>query len=179
MAKKNTVFIATSLDGFIADSKGGINWLNTVPNPDNNDMGFFSLMNRIDAIVMGKTTFEKVLSFDVEWPYPCPVVVLSTSLKEIPEGYEDKIILTKGTVEEVLLEAHDLGYEKLYIDGGRTIQSFLQADKIDELIVSKIPILLGGGFPLFTTLESAQNFNHDSTEVFLEQIVQSTYKRKK
>lgn len=178
MEKKNTVFIATSLDGFIADKNGGIDWLNTIPNPDNVDMGFVSLFHRLDAIVMGRTTFEKVLSFNVPWPYPCPVIVLSSSLKEIPEGYEDKIILTQGTVDEILDFAHSRGYGRLYIDGGRTIQSFLKADRIDELIISKIPIVLGGGFPLYGALDSSLEFEHVKTEVFLDHIVQSTYKRK-
>lgn len=179
MEKKNTVFIATSLDGFIADKNGGIDWLQTVPNPDNVDMGFVELFNRLDAMVMGRTTFEKVLSFNVPWPYPCPVFVLSSSLKEVPKGYEDKIILTKGSVDEVLDEVHSKGYGRLYIDGGRTIQSFLKADKIDELIISKIPIVLGGGFPLYAALENQLTFKHIKTEVFLDQIVQSTYARKR
>ncbi|GAB1308383.1 hypothetical protein KH5_10660 [Urechidicola sp. KH5] len=128
---------------------------------------------------IGRTTFEKVLSFNVPWPYPCPVYVLSNSLKEVPKGYEDKIILTQGSADEVLNEAYSKGFGRLYIDGGRTIQSFLKAAKIDELIVSKIPIVLGGGFPLYAALENQLSFKHIKTEVFLDQIVQSTYIIKK
>lgn len=66
---KNSVFIATSLDGYIADSEGGIDWLNSVPNPEQDDMGYGEFMSRVDALVMGRKTFETVLSFGIDWPY--------------------------------------------------------------------------------------------------------------
>ncbi|MEX0272908.1 MAG: dihydrofolate reductase family protein [Flavobacteriaceae bacterium] len=69
MGKKNSIFIATSLDGYIADKNGGLDWLHSIPNPDNDDMGFAAFNNNIDALVMGRTTFETVIGFDVPWPY--------------------------------------------------------------------------------------------------------------
>ena len=80
----NFVYIAQSLDGYIADKNGGLDWLNEIPNPDNSDFGFAEFLNNIDAIVMGRKTFEQVMSFGV-WPYPKPVFVVSTSLKELPQ----------------------------------------------------------------------------------------------
>ena len=79
----NTVFIATSLDGYIADKDGGLDWLNSIPNPDNLDMGWVNFIDRIDALVMGRRTFDKVCSFNCEWPYCKPVFVLSNSLESI------------------------------------------------------------------------------------------------
>ena len=79
MQKKNIVFIGRSLDGFIAGKNGELDWLEMIPNPDNVEMGFVSLMQEIDAVVMGKTTFEVVCSFDGEWPYMKHVFVLSNS----------------------------------------------------------------------------------------------------
>lgn len=179
METKNTVFIATSLDGYIADKNGGIDWLHAIPNPENEDMGFVDLFNRLDAIVMGRTTFEKVLSFGIDWPYACPVFVLSNSLKKIPVGYEDKIEIIHGSTRAVLEYVNGKGYNRLYIDGGSTVQGFLKEDLIDELIITKIPVLLGGGFPLFSEMDTTLEFEHVTTEVFLNQIVQSHYKRKK
>ena len=75
----NIVYIATSLDGYIADKDGGLDWLNSIPNPENVDLGFANFMERIDALVMGRATFETVCGFDVEWPYPKPVFVLSNT----------------------------------------------------------------------------------------------------
>ena len=85
MKGRNTVFIATSLDGYIADINGGIDWLHEVPNPDNHDMGYKTFTSQIDGIVMGRTTFETVCSFDIEWPYQKKVFVLSNTLTKVPE----------------------------------------------------------------------------------------------
>lgn len=96
----NTVFIAVSLDGFIADKDGGVDWLHSIPNPVNLDMGYADLMDRIDALVMGRKMFEKVCSFDCDWPYSQPVFVLSNSIKSTPEGYEGKVEPIKGSLSE-------------------------------------------------------------------------------
>ncbi|MDA9773815.1 dihydrofolate reductase family protein [Saprospiraceae bacterium] len=177
MIKKNIVFIAKSLDGFIAGKNGELDWLHATPNPDNNGMGFFALMDEVDAIVMGRTTFETVLGFGGEWPYKKHVFVLSTSIKEIPDVLAKKATILKGTSVEVLKEIHAQGHNRLYIDGGRTVQNFLRDDLVDELRITTIPILLGGGFPLFGELEESMNFEHIKTEVFLDQLVQSHYLR--
>lgn len=177
--KSNIVFIATSLDGYIADSKGGLDWLNIIPNPDQVDMGYESLMARIDGLIMGRNTFETVCSFDVEWPYTKPVFVLSNTLKKIPKEYEGKVELVQGALKDVLAHLNNKGYTQLYIDGGATIQSFLKEDLIDELIITTIPILLGGGVPLFGDLGQAKELELVESKNYLNQIVQSHYKRKR
>ena len=179
MNKKNSVFIATSLDGYIADKNGRIDWLYSIPNPENNDMGYAEFTNGIDALVMGRTTFETVLGFDVDWPYEKPVFVLSNKLKAIPESHKDKAYLVKGTLTDILEQIHEKGYQKLYIDGGTTIRNFLKADLIDEMVLTTIPILLGGGSSLFTELPNEQKFELIGTKTFLNQITQNHYKRKK
>ena len=175
----NIVFIASSLDGYIADKDGGLDWLKSIPNPDNLDMGWVNFIDRIDALVMGRKTFEKVCSFDCEWPYSKPVFVLSNSLKSIPEGYAEKAEPINGSLSEVIEKIHQRGHKHLYIDGGITVQSFLKEDLIDELIITIIPILLGGGTPLFGELSDQMEFEHVKTEVFLNAIVQNHYRRKK
>jgi len=175
----NIVFIATSLDGYIADKDGGVGWLHSIPNPENLDMGYTDLIDRIDALVIGRKTFEKVCSFDCDWPYIKPVFVLSNSMKSIPEGYDGKAEPIKGSPAEVIEAIHQKGYKHLYIDGGVTVQSFLKEDLIDELIITVIPILLGGGIPLFGELPKPMGFEHVKTEVFLNAVVQNHYCRKK
>ena len=179
MEKKNIVFIARSLDGYIAGKNGEIDWLHAIPNPENNDMGYNALMAEIDAIVMGRVTFETVLGFGIEWPYTKPVFVLSNSLNEIPEKLKEKVSLINGTPQEILDKVHAKGYLKLYIDGGSTIQNFLKEDLIDELRITTIPILLGGGFSLFGELSEPLELEHIESKVFLGQIVQNCYRRKK
>ena len=179
MEKKNYVFIAKSLDGYIADKDGGIDYLNMVPNPENLDMGYNNFISKIDGIIMGRSTFDIVLSFNIPWPYTVPVLVASRTLKEIPEKLKEKVEIVAGTPLEILKIAHSKGYYKLYIDGGRTIQSFLKEDLIDELSITTIPILLGGGMPLFKDLPQEMKFEHIKTEVYLEELVQSDYRRKR
>jgi dihydrofolate reductase len=173
------VFIATSLDGYIADRNGGIEWLHSIPNPDNNDMGYAEFNNRIDALVMGRTTFETVIGFDVPWPYNKPVFVLSNKLKEIPESHKDKAFLVNGTLTGILEQIHEKGYRRLYIDGGTTIRNFLKEDLIDEMVLTTIPILLGGGSSLFTELPNEQKYELIESKTYLDQVVQSHFKRKK
>lgn len=179
MENKNYVFIARSLDGFIADKNGGIDYLYSVPNPEQNDMGFVELCSKVDAIVMGRTTFEKVLSFNVPWPYPFPAFVVSSSLKEVPSAYKDKVEILCGTPQEITDSLHQKGFQNLYIDGGATVQNFLNEDLIDEMILTTIPILLGGGIPLFGELPKSMMWEHVKSEVFLDAITQDTYRRKR
>ncbi|CAE6917670.1 COG0262 Dihydrofolate reductase [Vibrio sp. B1REV9] len=175
----NIVFIATSLDGYIADKQGKLDWLQSVPNPDNIDTGFFSLMERIDGLVMGRNTLDVVLSFDCDWPYSKPVFVLSNTMTEVPQGYEDKAFLVKGELKDVLADLNAKGFNELYIDGGVTIQNFLKEDLIDEMVITCFPILLGGGAPLFGDLERPLNFKVTKSEVVLDTLVQTTYVRER
>ena len=178
MNERNSVFIATSLDGYIADKNGGIEWLNSVPNPDNNDFGYGEFIARIDALIMGRITFETVCGFDIEWPYQKPVFVLSNSLTKIPEKYRYKAHLTRGKIPEVLEEIHTKGYHHLCIDGGKTIQSFLKEDLIDEMVITVIPTLLGAGTPLFSELPRKLDFECTGTNLFLNKVVQNQFIRK-
>ena len=175
---KNYVYIATSLDGYIAGKNDNLDWL---PSPDielNLELGFEAFMNKVDALVMGKNTFEMVRSFGIPWPYTKPVFVVSNSMSKVPEGYEDKIKLVRGKPKEILEQVHSDGFKNLYIDGGKTVQNFLKEDLIDELIITTIPVLLGEGKSLFSTLENKLDFECISASVD-KGIVQTHYKRKK
>ena len=178
MKKKNQVFIAASLDGYIADKIGGIDWLHSIPNPNNIDMGYGEFISKIDALVMGRKTFETVCGFDMDWPYQVPVFVLSNTLKEIPEKLKDKAQLLKGTLNEILEQIHENGFYNLYIDGGLTIQGFLKEDLIDEMTITIIPTLLGGGIPLFSELPSRLNFECVESKIYLNKVVQNKFIRK-
>ncbi|MCY1722978.1 dihydrofolate reductase family protein [Prolixibacteraceae bacterium Z1-6] len=179
MNSKNYVFIAKSLDGYIADKNGGIDWLHSIPNPDGLDMGYNAFTDQIDAIVMGRKTFDVVCSFTIPWPYTKPVFVVSNSLKIVPEVYRGKVELVTGVLPEIVAHIHGKGLNQLYIDGGTLIQSFLKEDLIDEMIITTIPILLGGGFPLFGELAEPLEFEHVKSEVFLNAITQDTYRRRR
>ncbi|GIU46262.1 diacylglycerol kinase [Shewanella sairae] len=175
----NIVYIATSLDGFIADKNNQVDWLHDIPNPDGSDLGFGEFMARIDALVMGRNTLEIVLSFGIDWPYNKPVFVLSNTLTKVPEGLEGKVFLIKGELTEVIATLNSQGYQNLYIDGGKTIQGFLQHDLIDELIITTIPVLLGGGIPLFAELTAPLKFKHVKAERLVDCLVQNSFIRQR
>ena len=175
----NIVYIATSLDGYIAGPEGNLDWLNYVPVPQGNDLGFANFIAGIDAIIMGRKTFETVVGFGMGWTYPVPGLILSSTENTAPEGFKEHVTFAKGTPDKIINLAKAKGYSNLYIDGGKTIQSFLQAGLIDELIVSEIPVLLGGGEQLFGELNKQLNFELVGSEVLLHQIIKKHYRIKR
>ncbi|QJB56062.1 dihydrofolate reductase family protein [Pseudodesulfovibrio sp. zrk46] len=175
----NIVYVGASLDGYIADRNGGLEWLGMVPNPDNSDYGFAEFMDSIDALLMGRKTLETVLEFGCEWPYSKSVFVLSGTMTEVPDAVKDKVEIVNDTLENVVSALNTKGFERLYVDGGQLVQGCLNADLIDELIITRIPILLGGGTPLFGALPSHLEFDHIETTVLLGEMVKSHYKRKR
>lgn len=173
------VFIGASLDGYIADRNGGLNWLTAIPNPEQSDMGYTEFMAQVDALVMGRKTFETVCGFEGDWPYAKPIFIVSRTLDTIAEEYRDKAELVKGSLVQILEKIHNEGYHRLYIDGGVTIQNFLKEDLIDEITITTIPIVLGGGSALFSVLPKELEFTLVESKIFLNQLVQSHYRRKR
>jgi dihydrofolate reductase len=175
----NIVYIAISLDGYISAPDGELDWLSYIPIPEGDDLGFAEFVDRVDAIVMGRLTFETVVGFGMGWPYPIPGLVLSSTLNSAPQGFTDHVDFASGTPSEIVAIAKEKGFENLYVDGGKTIQRFLRSDLVDELIISEIPLLLGGGDRLFGELDQRLDFELVGTEVMLNQIVKKQYRRKR
>lgn len=171
---KTSVFIATSLDGFIARSDGSLDWLMEAT-PVDGDHGYEQFMAGIDVVVMGRNTFETVLGFD-DWPYEGKrVVILSRTLNEIPRSLQGKVQLHRGPVRSLYDTLVGAGCQGLYIDGGLTVQSFLRENLVDELTITRIPVLLGDGLPLFGHLGRDLALRHISTRPLAGGLVQSTY----
>jgi dihydrofolate reductase len=150
---RTSVYIATSLDGFIARPDGGIDWLmrpeytGEVPG-----LSYEAFMATVDCLVMGRHTYEMALTF-APWPYEgVPVVVLSSRELVVPERLHGRVTHLNLPPAQLLPHLAAQGYQHLYIDGGQTIQRFLRAGLINQLIITTIPLLLGAGLPLFGTL---------------------------
>jgi dihydrofolate reductase len=171
------VYIGTSLDGFIARKDGDIHWLTQFADNEAID-AYKQFMSRIDAIVIGRGTFEKVLTFS-SWPYEKKVFVLSTSIKQVSDVLKEKVTVLSMKPKELLSYLSSMGFSSIYVDGGKVIQEFLKEDLIDELIISKTPILIGSGIPLFGYLNTDLQFKHIRTEVQSNGLVRSYYERKK
>lgn len=174
---KQSVFIATSMDGFIARRDGDIGWLTEHDNSESSgeDYGYSEFIDSVDAIVMGRNSFEKVLSFDT-WPYTKKVVVLTHRPLEISNGLSDNVKKLSGAPKKIVnqLAAQDLNH--LYIDGGKTIQNFIRAGLIQEMIITRIPVLIGDGIPLFGALKKDIKLQHVATRTFDDGLVQGRYK---
>jgi dihydrofolate reductase len=144
------VFIATSFDGYIARPDGDILWLTSRPVPEGEDFGYAAFLDGVGAMVMGRESFEKVLTFP-DWPYKTRVVVLSRTPEKVtvPETLKAVVRVTGKSPAEVLEELGADGVMRVYIDGGQTIRSFLAEGLVRRMIVTLIPVLLGQGRPLW------------------------------
>jgi dihydrofolate reductase len=177
---KGMVFIATSLDGFIARPDGDISWLtdppanlNHVPGErgDNPPPDYDKFIAGADHLVMGRGTYEKVLTFGF-WPYDhLQVLVLSTTLSKNTDGN----VTVLASLDEVsgTLAANEAS--RVYVDGGRVIQTFLSHDLIDELTISTAPVLIGGGLPLFGLLDHDIRVTHVGTSTSDTGMTSSRY----
>lgn len=174
---KASVYIAATLDGYIARENGDLDWL---PGSDgqagDEDYGFKEFMDSVDILVMGRHTYEKVLAFG-RWPYGNkPVVVLSSKPVNIPPNIAGTVEAKSCTPTELVKQLSGRGAKHLYIDGGKTIQSFLKAGLIRQLIITTVPVLIGRGIPLFGPLDKDIKLRHIGTRVFASGLVQSTYR---
>jgi dihydrofolate reductase len=190
MVPKGLVFIATTLDGKIARSDGSVDFLdeyqNSASNDDDdamNDMGFSSFLDSVDALVMGRNSFDKVVSFgEGMWVYQLkPIFVWTRNVESvsIPNWLQ-----VKGTISPTSLSPRDLfdelgrmGNENVYVDGGTTVREFLDAGLIQAMTISVVPLLLGQGISLFLDHPSAKTvpLRHVRTKVYENGITQSRY----
>jgi dihydrofolate reductase len=167
-----SVFIATSLDGFIARENGALDWL---PPNGGEPHGYIEFMATVDALVIGRKTFETVLTFD-DWPYgEKPVVVLSSRPADLVAPANAVCEMMAGSPREVVARLAERGMKHLYIDGGVTIQRFLEAGLIQRVIITRIPVLLGSGIPLFGSLSRDIRLEHVATRSYPSGLVQSEY----
>lgn len=163
-------FIATSLDGYIARPDGSIDWL-TERGEQAGDTGYDEFMSSIDTVVLGRKTYELVLTFDF-WPYDGKQVeVLSTTLA--PDA--DERVIVHRTLDALVETLDDRGAHRVYTDGGTTIQTFLRAGLLNELTITVAPVLLGSGIRLFGDLDADVPLTHNATRTLKAGFTQSDY----
>ena len=173
-----SVFLGMSVDGFIARLDGDISWLdggNEGGAPDDGaggDFGFGEFVAGIDALVMGRSTYEFIKPF-AEWPYQGkPVHVLSTTL---PVGADPRITVQRS-FEDAVAAIQAAGYRRVYVDGGRTVHTFLRAGLITDLTLSRVPVLIGTGHTPFGELAADIRLEHVHTQTYAGGMVQTTYR---
>ena len=166
-----SVFVGTSVDGFIARVNGALDFL---PPGGGEPHGYDEFMATVDALVIGRKTFETVLTF-AAWPYAeKPVFVLSTRpLAAAPPGAI--VERMSGAPPDIVSQLAARGLRHIYVDGGITIQRFLRAGLIQRLIITRVPVLIGTGIPLFGALPRDVALKHVATRQYASGLVQSEY----
>jgi len=166
------VFVGVSVDGFIARPDGGLDFL---PEGGGEPHGYDEFVASVDAIVIGRNTFEKVLTFE-PWPYGRKrVVVLSRRPLDLSAARGGVVEQRAGTPAEIVAELAATGAHHLYVDGGITIQGFLRAGLVQRLVITRVPVLIGEGIPLFGSLPRDIRLRHVTTRHFPSGLVQSEY----
>jgi len=167
-----SVFIGSSLDGFIARPNDDLDFL---PEGGGEPHGYDEFIASVDALVIGRKTFEKVLTFEA-WPYGDKrVVVLSSHPVDLSAAGEGVVEQMCGSPAEIVSQLAARGAHHLYVDGGITIQGFLRAGLIQRLIITRVPVLIGDGVPLFGALARDIRLRHVVTRQYPSGLVQSEY----
>jgi dihydrofolate reductase len=177
MAITSSVYIATSLDGYIAREDGSIDWLmeaNTTV-PAGEDCGYAAFMSSVDVLIMGRNTYEQVAGFE-PWPYEGKRVVVLTSREiDFRQGANIQLEKSSETPQELLKRLSLQGCKHAYVDGGKVIQSFLSNGLIDRLTITTVPVLIGGGRPLFGTVLNDMKLKLAFSKAYEFGFIQTTY----
>jgi dihydrofolate reductase len=169
---KTSVFIGTSVDGFIARLNGELDFL---PEGGGEPHGYNEFIATVDALVIGRKTFETVVAFP-EWPYgEKRVVVLSSKPIDFSAVRGGRVEQMSGTPAEIVAKLAGSGAHHLYVDGGITIQRFLRAGLIQRLTITRVPVLIGEGIPLFGALPRDLRLRHITTQHYPSGLVKSEY----
>jgi len=181
---KCSVYIATSVDGFIARKNGSVDWLEAAGNSDADmgsqaDMGFAEYMASVDCLIMGRKCMEMISSMDLtpeQWPYgDTRIIVLSNTISQAPENVRAHVEMYSGDLQALVAKLESEGHQHAYIDGGATIQAFINLQLIDEMTITRAPVLLGEGIPLFGKTLKDIKLKHAQATAFANDFVQVKY----
>jgi Dihydrofolate reductase len=173
------LFIAQTIDGYIAREDGSLDWLLSLPNPNQNDHGYNELINGVDTIVMGRKTYEELLGLIEEWPYPNHKTYVVTGDKEFCVKTESTYLLHQID-EETITKLKSESQKNIWLVGGGTlITHFLNLNAINEMTLSVIPLILGKGIRLFPDTLKETNFTLIKSESFETGVVNLVYRKSK
>lgn len=181
---KCTAFFAQSADGYIAGLDDDVTWLEHCGDPsaamaDQADMGFNEFIAQVDCLVMGRRTFEKLLSFHLtaeQWPYrDAKLYVLSHQPIAVPPSFIKSVQFLQGEIIDIVDELRSRGHQHAYIDGGITVSAFIAARCLQQLIITQAPILLGCGTRAFSQLPETVQLQHGQATTFANGFIQLRY----
>jgi dihydrofolate reductase len=168
-----SVFVGMSVDGFIARLDGTFDFLSTAGGEEPH--GFEEFFATIDTIVMGRNTFEVVAAFP-SWPFDRKrVVILSARGVDHARVKAERLEQMSGEPAEIVAKLAASGSRHLYVDGGITVQRFLDAGMVDRLTITRVPMLIGAGIPLFSAVPRDISLRHIATHTYRTGLVKSEY----
>ena len=181
---KCSVYIATSVDGFIAKKDGSVDWLHTAGIPEADmgnqaDMGMTEYMESVDCLIMGRKCMETISNMNLtpeQWPYGSTrIIALSNTVKQAPDNVKDKIEMYSGDLQALVSKLESEGHQHAYIDGGTTIQTFINLQLINEMTITHAPVLLGEGILLFGKTIKDIKLEQAQATAFANNFVQVKY----
>ena len=176
--RKLKLYIAASLDGYIARTDGSLDWLERLPNPNKIDYGYQEFYQSVDTVIMGRITYEEILGFGVDWPYEgCKTWVISHNPKlKIPT--KDTTRITGNFKQHIDDLKKQPGKDIWLVGGGRLVTTFLDADLVDEMILFITPVILGEGIALFPGQPKEKSFELSGVQSYETGMVGLTYRKK-
>ena len=170
------VFMASSLDGFVARQNNSLDWLMKY-GVDENDNSFKEFTKKMNALVMGSGTFKTVIGFD-HWPYEMHTYVMSRTLtqNDVPEPLQNKVTVKSLNPKELMKFLYEKGIIEVYVDGGKLVQSFISSGLINEITLTQIPILIGKGKRLFGEIENDIDLELTNSKQMKFGFVQNTFR---
>lgn len=175
---KLVLYIAASLDGYIARPDGAIDWLEQLPNPNQIDHGYHAFLDGIGALIMGRKTYEKILGMGIDWPYPgLPCLVVSQN-SSFPVSSPETVVVSEQVSEAVLHWKKTMEKDLWLVGGGQLAQSFFREKLVDQLILTLVPLTLGEGIPLFPAPGVEDSWELKEVVPFETGLVSLTYSRR-
>ena len=176
---KCSVYIATSVDGFIAKEDGSVDWLQIAGNTEV-DMGMNEYMSSVDCMIMGRKSMDMISSMNLspeQWPYgDTKIIALSNTIKEAPANMKGKVEMYSGDLQTLISKLESEGFKHAYVDGGTTIQAFINLKLINEITITKAPVLLGEGKSLFGKTFKDIKLERANAVAFPNDFIQVKYK---
>jgi dihydrofolate reductase len=174
---KTVLYIATSLDGFIARPDGNLDWLTSVPNPQTGDYGYAELLNSIRTTIMGRKTYDEIIGFGVDWPYTKLNSFVITRNKDLKIQSPDTYALTEN-LKDFFTDLKKKTEKDIWlIGGGQLITTFITEGLLDKMIITIIPKIIGEGLPLFADKPKETNWKLTEAKSFDTGVVNLTYEK--
>lgn len=171
------LYIATSIDGYIATPDGGVEWLNEIPNPTNEDHGYKELLASIDTVLMGGKTYHEIIGFGIPWPYKDKKSYVISRRDSNVTPNENVHFITEDVIARISELKFEVGKDIWLVGGGELTAMLLNANLIDEMQICTVPIILGNGIPLFPGKTKESHWKLVNSKVFSTGLLLSTYQK--